>query len=61
MSKEISIFVLVALVMEADLEAGVIACWNCHHWVAGSKGGLRWHFLASLDPVGTSSEIASMV
>ena len=52
---------MVALVMEADLEAGVIACWDCHHWVLGSVEGLRRHFLASLDPVGASSEITSML
>ena len=51
---------MVALVMEADLEAGVIACWDCHHWVLGSEEGLRRHFLANLDPVGASSEITSM-
>ena len=60
MSKKLAYFV-VALVMEADLEAGVIACWDCHHWVFGSVEGLRRHFLASLDPVGASSEITSMI
>ena len=51
---------MVALVMEADLEAGVIACWDCHHWVLGSVGGLRQLFRATLDPEGGLSEITSM-
>ena len=59
MSKKLEYFV-VALVMEADLEAGVIACWDCHHWILGSVEGLRQLFLASLDPDGASSEITSI-
>ena len=59
MSKKIAYFE-VARVMEAEVEAGVVACWNCHHWVFGSVRGLGQLFRANLDPEGGLSEITSM-
>ena len=50
----------VARVMEAEVEAGVVACWDCYHWGSGSVRELGQLSRANPDPEGDLSEITSM-